>query len=126
ALWLLARTHAIRQHEAAGQCLDEITRAVREAQRAVDRPPDLAFIGACDHCNLGVYVQPGAAIATCPCGATYNVQQRRGWLLDAAQDVLGNATELSRALTGLGQPVTPSMIHGYAFRKRILQKGTDR
>lgn len=64
-------------------------------------------------------------MVTCRCGTTWPVEERRTWLLREAEHVLGTATELARALSGLGEHITPSMIRGYAHRRRLANRGTD-
>jgi hypothetical protein len=41
----------------------------------------------------------------------------------SAEDVLATTTEISRALTRYQQPVTPEMLRGYVFRKRLMPRG---
>ena len=125
ARWLLARTDRIRQHPGAAHIAASITTAVTRALRAIDLPPDLVFLGTCDSCQAGIYAAHGARWVTCRCGVTCNTETRREQLLAAAHDILGTTSEISRALTSLGRPLTPSVIRGLAFRGRITARGAN-
>lgn len=124
AVWLRPRVGWLRHHPAGQQAHDEITTAVRDARRAVDRPASRTYVGPCDRCGADMYVRHGAAAVVCgECEEAYDVETRRRWLLAAAEDVLGTTTEIARALTSLAQPVTEEMIRGYAHRGRLLARG---
>ncbi|MFD9943210.1 hypothetical protein ACFWYW_14545 [Nonomuraea sp. NPDC059023] len=131
--WLTRRIESLRHHEAAGEAVEEITNAVRQATHAIDRPADRVYLGICSvslegggECDTDLYARPHAPVMTClHCGTQHSIQLRRAILLAAAEDVLGTATEVARALSGLGQHVTPSMIRGYAHRGRLALRGTD-
>lgn len=144
ARWLLDRVDWLRQHPASAEAVDEICACVDDCRRAVDRPPDLWYAGRCGSisdeqrmiqavygepatpCEADLYATPGAGIIQCPrCKATYNVEQRRKWLLDAVDDTRAHAELIARALSRLGQPVTSAMIRGYAHRGRLVPHGTD-
>lgn len=124
AVWLRPRVGWLRHHPRGQTAFDEITAAVANARRAVDRPPERTYVGSCDNCAEDMYVRPGASVVICPgCDELYDVETRRRWLLTAAEDVLATATEIARAVTNLGQPVTAEMIRGYAHRGRLLVRG---
>lgn len=125
ALHLLRNVSRLRQHPDAGIAVHEITRAATRAQRAIDRPPDLAYLGTCETCHTGIYATPYASWAACACGAKYEVAARRTQLLILAQDILGTAAEISRALTSLGRPVTPSAITRWVQAGRLTYRGHD-
>lgn len=127
ALWLLRRVPQLRQHPAAADAVHAITAVVANAQRAIDRPPDLACLGPCDTCGLDIYAAPGDTMVTCyRCRSAYDVRDRREHLLARAENTLGTAAEISRALTGwMGREVTPSSINGYVFRGRLTRRGVN-
>ena len=125
AWWLLARTDRIRQHPEAAHIAGSITTAVTRAMRAIARPADLVFLGTCGGCQASIYAAQHARWATCRCGTTYSTSIRREELLTAAHDILGTTSEISRALTSLGRPLTPSVIRGLAFRGRITARGAN-
>ncbi|MFC6885310.1 MULTISPECIES: hypothetical protein [Actinomadura] len=123
ATWLRPRVGWLRHHAAGQQAYDEILAAVAAARRVVDRPAERLYAGPCDDCGEDLYARPGAAAVPCPgCHAVYEVEARRAWLLRAAEDVLASATDISRAITRLGQPVTPEAIRGYAHRGLLLPR----
>jgi hypothetical protein len=131
AAWLSARLSRLNKHPAAQELHGEILGAVRAAERVVDRPADRWYAGICaapldggQRCQRDLYAKPAAAQVTCPeCGCEWDVKERREWLLGLAEDVLASATEIARAVTRLGQPVTPAAIRGYAHRGHIVAHG---
>jgi hypothetical protein len=125
ARWLWLRHERLTRHPAADEAHDEITSAVRQAERAIDRHAERWYAGPCV-CTEDIYARPGAAMVTCPaCGSQYDVAERRGYLLEAAEDTLAGATLIAQALTSLGQPVTPDRVWKWAQRGRIVAHGTD-
>lgn len=121
AAFLARYTGEVQDDPRAGDLADEIGYAVLTAQRAVDKPLAHRFVGPCDRCGADLYCHPRAKVVACPntpeCDAEYNVEDRREWLLQKAEDQLLTAAELSRALPNLlQQPLTASAIRGYARR----------
>lgn len=133
AAWLAERIDWLRGHHEAGEALDEITDAVRNARRVIDLGPELSYAGPCQAetddgpCLAEVYARRGALDATCrACGTEHDMVVRREFLLRAAQDQLLTAPEASRALPGLlGRPVTAASIRGYAFRGKLTPHPPD-
>lgn len=139
--WLLVRCDRIAQHLAADEICDEISYAVRQSYRAIDHHADRWYAGPCrseyvvdqdstegnDACCLAdLYAKPGAETFTCrQCGTLHVAQQRRSWLLAAAEDTLATATTIARAVTVLRQHVTPERIRQWAHRGRLAAKGID-
>lgn len=119
---------SIQSDPLAGQLADECGYAILVAQRAVDKPLQLIFVGPCDLCTSDLYSHPRSLTVACRqvgCDAEYNVADRRDWLLEQAKDQLLSAAEISRALPGLlprQQKLTDAMIRGWAFHGRITQK----
>ena len=138
--YLLDSVELLRHHEAAGEAVRDITGAVEHALRIVDRPPDRWYAGMCgasqpdhDWCHFDLYAAVGAAVIQCPaCGSTWDVAERRTWLLKQAEDVLAHAALIAQALSALGTPVTKVMIHRWAHGTeknpdniRLLSHGSD-
>lgn len=126
AVFVLAQVEWLRHHEAGHEAVDEIRGAVERVRLVVDRPPDRWYAGACDQCGVDLYVRVGTFAAVCRCGSTYDVPTRRSWLLDKAEDVLCNATDMSRALSNLDQPVTADRIWKWRERGQLLEHARDR
>ena len=137
AAWSTRHVQWLRQQPDGGDIIGDLVAALTRALRAVDRPADRRYAGPCTatttdadglaiDCPGELYARHGAPDIECPdCGAVYDVESRRAWLLDQANDRLLPATELARAVDGLGVPVTPSMIRNWRARGRILNRGTD-
>jgi hypothetical protein len=143
--WLLGHVEWLRHHPAGPDASREMGDVVRRLRSAVDAPPALWFAGPCDGnglvsevgeeasgrdaggCGRDVYAAPDQTQVACRwCGLTYEVDKRRQWLLDAAEDHLAHAELIGRAAAALGVDVTPSAIRGYAHRGRIVEHATDR
>lgn len=132
--WLRPRVGWLRHHERGAYAFSFILDAVREARRVIDRPPDLIYAGPCGaalsdgggECDEDLYAFPGAAYVTCRgCDTSWDVQERRAWLLVSVEDILATATEISRALTTYAYPVTTAMIRGYVRRQELVARGRN-
>lgn len=129
--WLLRHHVRLMRHPAVAEAVDELTDAIRQARRAIDRPAGTWYAGPCvadteeGECGADLYARHGADTITCTCGARYDTGKRQAWLLDKADDHLGTATEIARALNALHSDLTPSKVRGMAHRGRILARGRD-
>lgn len=127
AAWLAANPTLVAAHPDAGVFADQLAKLVRSALRVIDRDPDKVYLGQCSAevvdgavCEQDLYSPPGRPVIQCRrCGAIWDVQQRRDYLLSQVDDQLATPPEISKALTRLGQTVTESMIYGYAHRGRL-------
>jgi hypothetical protein len=119
AIWLARRMPQVRQHEAAADILHEVTAAVRQAVRAIDRPPQRAYAGPCD-CGRDLLTKPGRTLVSCPaCGATYGIAERLDWMRNRLDDHLGSAAYAAAILPAIGIHVTAAMVRGWAQRHRL-------
>jgi hypothetical protein len=130
--WLRPRVGWLRHHEAGADAYEQITGAVHEARRVIDRPADKLYAGPCDECGRDLYAGIDAAYVRC--GNVdgheggdewvWSVVERRRWLLDSARDVLATTTEISRALARYqGKSLTTEAIRGYVKRGRLTVRG---
>lgn len=123
--WLLARLPHMAGLPWAPSLL-RIHSIADRGQRIIDAPVARIYAGPCGTCGTDLYAQPERAHVDCPdCGATYDLATRRAWLLDVVDDRLATATEISRALTSLSQPVTAARIRQWKHRNRLDQRGSD-
>lgn len=123
AAWLRPRVGWLRYHPDGAEAFDQITQAVEQARRVVDRPADRLYAGPCNACGEHLYARPGAAYVTCrdaECGASYEVAERRSWLLTSLDDHLANAQQLARLVGYLGITIPDSTIRWWGG------KGIDR
>jgi hypothetical protein len=123
AMELLAITGRIRQHPDASHLLDDVTMAVRTAQRAIDRPPARVYAGPCPVCGADLLGQPGRSVIYCPCGQPSVVADRQEAMRAALEDHLGNAMYAARVCTGLGCPVNDATIRKWAERGKLTTHG---
>lgn len=130
ALWLLRWIGAIASYDYAAKAMDELSYAIKQAHRAIDRPADRWYAGPCGYegCTEDIYARPDAVKVECrACGLVWDVVERRTYLLRAAEDYLLTAAEMSRALpTLLDRPLTSAMIRGYVHRKTLVRRGFNK
>lgn len=122
----------------AGEAHEEITDAIRQAQRTVDRPAERRFLGLCSvelpedaptrgddgRCTVDLYVHPRAHTASCPgCATEHDVTARRDVLTAAMLDHLdgteGTAAEVAGWLRLAGVEVGTSTVRRWAAKKLI-------
>ncbi len=133
ASWvLLGNIDHIRRHPAVAELFDEVTDAIAQARRAVDRPADREYLSQCmvetpdDEgrmvtCLAELYARKGASSVTCKvCGITHEVVERRVAMLERARDMLFTVREAAQMLGDVGGiRVTEASIRGYVHRGRI-------
>lgn len=126
--WLMWRIDGLAFHDIGPEAVDEITKAVRDGKRVIDRPADKWYAGPCD-CGVDLYARAKSGQVKCcetECGLVYDIGERRSWLLEAAEDRLAPAAELARAVSWLGaSPLTAERVRQWAKRERIFAKGHD-
>lgn len=123
--YLLGHADWIRTQHWAPAILDELTDVAGQLRRMVDRPPDRLFVGYCTECDTDLHAKIGAPQAKCQgCEKTFDVEASRDAMWVEAQDQLGTAAEISRAISWLGQtPITADRIYKWVERKRLQQRG---
>lgn len=131
------------QHPDGPQLVEELTAALRNARRAIDRPADRAFIGTCGalieidvvvdghrtllpaSCPEELYAPVDRDEIDCPrCGTTWNVRARQDAMLTDLRDVLLPAVDVARAVDGLGVDITPERIRQWK-RRGVLAPAVD-
>lgn len=125
AEYLETRLDWITHQPAGPDALDEITAAVRNANRAVDRPADRAYAGPCDvdQCDGELFAYDGSTIAKCTtCRTQTALADRQDELLTRAHDLLLGATGLARLLASLGHHVAAGTIRVWADRGRLTPR----
>lgn len=128
ARWLLRWNGAAAQHPKAGDYVADLARITKSAHRAIDRAPDMRYLGPCEDCGQDMYVPDGfrrtdVRCVTEGCGAEYPLEERRAWLLEQTYGRLLTAPEMSRAIAALiqGKPPTPNLISLWAHRGKLTK-----
>jgi hypothetical protein len=123
--YLLGQADWIRSQHWAPEILDELQDAAEQLRRMVDRPADKLFVGYCTQCDDPLHAKIGAQWVKCRhCETSYSVEASRQGMWEEAQDQLGTAAEISRAISWLGQtPITADRIYKWVERKRLPQRG---
>lgn len=116
--WLMWRIDGLSLLDIGPEAVDEITDAVTRCHRAVDRPADRQYLGACDMCDGGkLYARPKGTWARCDsCDAATEAQSIRDRLLRELDDRLCTAAEIAHLSTYLGLVADRETV-----RKRINQ-----
>jgi hypothetical protein len=132
ARWLARNLRTLRQHADAGQAFDELTNAIREARRAVDRPQDYIPLGACGNlvedleqpCPAIVYGHPDSRFATCRgCTARHRITDRIEWMLELLRVQLVTIPEAVGICYLAGKRTTEDKLRLMAARARFLPVG---
>lgn len=127
ATFLVEQVTWLRAQAAGAEALDEITAALRNATRVIDRPADRKYAGPCttDGCAGEFIAYDQARLARCrDCAAHVELATRQEQLLEQANDMLLTAPQLEKALGGLGTEVRAKRIHEWCARGRLTNRGT--
>lgn len=115
ARWIITHQRRLRAFPDLGELADELVSVEGLTQHVIDRAPTRWYIGLCDVCERPLFTTLHASTAVCRNRAcegldgrpiTYDVAERRAWLLDAAQGYMVTAAEASRAVPMLAAPDT--------------------
>ena len=123
--WLLWRVDGLSLLDIGPEAVDEITDAVAQCHRRIDRPADRQYLGTCDMCDDGrLYARPGSRWAKCDeCEAATEAEALRTKLLDELDDRLCTAAEIAHLSTYLGlradRETVRKRINQWHARKRI-------
>ena len=129
--WFLQNLDLVQKRSDAAQLVDEITSAIRQARRAIDRPEDhRIFLGTCDGrvtttgqsmiCKEELYGLPWNTHTVCQtCGTEYVISTRREALRARARQYVGTASAIARFLRATGLDCNTGMIRSYAKRGRL-------
>jgi hypothetical protein len=133
ARWIARNLSTLRMHTEAGTAHEEITDAIHQARRSIDKPLDKTFAGPCNealaddtNCREDLYGYPGRRHATCGnCGAVHDMATRRDWMLSVIEDQVAHSGLLAGLVTNLGVPIASSTIRKYASAGRIKVISVD-
>jgi len=136
--WLRDRLDRLAQYPHALELAADLQEVIDAARDAVDLPYRL-YLGPCQTAGCverdprgrerptSLYAtDTDAATVVCRgCEMSYDVAELKASLRETASDRLASATEISRALTSLDEPVTPERIWKWAERGRLVARGLD-
>lgn len=110
----------------APDAFDELHSAINLIRHNIDTNAGLLYLGPCDTCHRDLYTREGTTTATCPgCATTYDVTDRRDWLLQQADDRLERAADICRALSGFGIDITRHRLKQWEYAGLLIAKGHD-
>lgn len=133
AKFLLTYVQSLAMHPEAGQAVDEIESAVKNAMRSVDHPVDpRAFLGKCGDvdgakgCRGRVYALPKEEFGTCErCGEHHHAQTRRSLMLRKMANHKLTASEIATMLAGVGVEISVKQIQDAGRNGCIIATGSD-
>lgn len=134
--WIKARLQDLRIHPAAEEMHADLHRVVRRSYRVIDRPQGRIYVGPCGAetsdgvCRADLYAKadshgtgrldPRQGTVRCECGAEWDAEKRRDWLLDELRHTLATAHEIASAVGMLaGRQVSVKTIRTWAARGQI-------
>lgn len=129
AAFLLDQVQWLRQQPAGADAFDELTAAIRDATRAIDRPAARVYAGPCStettaECPGHLYAREESSTATCDaCARDMDLDTARDPLLARIDDMVLTGREIELALGGLGSPVKAKTISKWRERGRIISRG---
>lgn len=136
AAWLVEHRARLAVLDVAGQAVEEVSAAVRFAERTLDRVRERVFVGRCGapleagQCSTVLYAEPGRSWVQCPrCRACSLVEARLSELREALEDRLLTVREIAVAVAWLGEAGdtrrVENRIYKWVERGRIVAHGHD-
>lgn len=145
AVFLLDQVPWLRQQPAGADAFDEITTAILNATRTIDRPMDRVYAGPCtgEHskvrledslvvelsivrCAGHMYARGDSAVATCDaCAREMPLEDARDPLFARIDTMLLTGPEIVTALGGLGSPVNANSIRTWARRGHLTNRAPE-
>ena len=127
ATFLLAWVDWLSRRDEAPAFYAELVDRVRRAQTMVDNAPDMVTLGPCgathegQECTEPLRAVAGRPEVTCrTCGNTWDVQERRDWMLGQARTVTITALEASRMFPD----TAPHQVNNWRKRGHLDTAGT--
>jgi hypothetical protein len=130
----------IAAHPDGPQIVDELTAAITQARRTIDRPAERHYIGTCGglieaadltgalgaaDCTQELYAHADRDTVDCPrCGTAWQVRARQDAMLARIRDHELNAADMARAVDGLGIDLNPERIRQWK-RRGVLEVACD-
>lgn len=90
--FLLVQLDWLRHQPHADEAFERLRAAGSVIRRIVDRPADEELVGVCD-CGLYLYARRGRSLVVCRCELAWDVEEQRGWLMEALRDRLVTVAE---------------------------------
>jgi hypothetical protein len=121
ARWMLNHVQWLRHHRAGSEAVEELTMAVAQVRRIIDRPAERIYAGPCADCGQDMYGKPGATSVECrPCGVSYDVAEMVAWMQHEARQRLVTAKEAIILLGRFGLPLSQKTIEKWRQRERLF------
>lgn len=121
--WLMWRVDGLGLNDLGPDAVEEITNAVAQCWRVIDRPAERTYHGPCV-CGRDLYAKPGAKTIACPaCEVEHiivDLEQRNRGLIEAR---LWTLDELMTALGRFGFRVSRKRVQEWIYRSRLVDHG---
>jgi hypothetical protein len=129
AIWLSDNVSAIASDEGAGICYREVSEAIQDIQRMIDRPLPRRFCGPCPtvvehghYCGTALLAAREATEVLCPiCKITHDVEDVMARLVDDLGEWSFTYHELqSVVLPALNEPVPARTFRSWIHKRKLL------
>lgn len=126
AVWMACHPHELRAHEAAHEMLTEITGALEQVRRIVDRPVELNYLGPCStelpggmDCGFVLRAERGETYVRCGrCKTQFAVADLQARAREIAEDRLYTLGEMGNILSAVGSPVPPRTLRWWTTHRK--------
>ncbi|MGW2666243.1 hypothetical protein ACWCW7_35270 [Nocardia tengchongensis] len=117
AVWMGCHPHELRTHEAARDMLTDITGALKDLRRVIDRPAEMRYLGPCSECGAELRAERGETWVRCrvpSCKTQHEISRLESDALAIAWERLYTLSELGSVLSGVGAPVPRRTLYSWA------------
>lgn len=134
--WLTSKLGDIRHQPWAPDMLADLTKRIRDAEQAIDRPEDRLYAGPCggtitisygisDQCRRRIWARPEETAVKCrTCGTLHIVADRQAFMLTAAADLEMPGPQICSVLTTMLRVlVKRSTFRSWVHRGKITKRG---
>lgn len=137
ALHLAANVHLIAKHEAAGLCYRDITQAVTNIERLINRPIPPQFLGRCPIvltnnygdkvCDTDLQAARDERYVQCSsCHTTHDIRELLDKQLEYAEQLSFTLSELYKTILPINREYVPlSTLRHWIARGRLVPTGHD-
>jgi hypothetical protein len=118
--WLMCRVDGLAFSDLGFDACEEITNAIAQCRRVIDRPAERRYAGPCE-CGRDLYHKPGAVEVKCrDCERVYVVAELNEWMRDQVLGRLVTAQEGSGLLCKFNLETSVRAIYDWDERGRVI------
>jgi hypothetical protein len=140
ALWLADNTATIARDETAGELFADIKNAIKQIERAINRPMDDKYCGNCPsvlddkrrQCSTPLYIpfdysnhQYPPEIQCWRCKITHNADVLIQNAIDSIAGLLYTAREIHEIMAEIGQPIPPRTWRWWRAQGKLINRSEN-